>query len=286
MATKTVQDSSLTAIANAIRTKGGTSASLEFPDEFVSAIGTIGGFTENQIASESISGSIEITETTVQACAFFNNAGITAISCPNATKIMDAAFQKCTGVTSCSFPNVTQIYWKSYAGFGASGLAVIFPKLTTLSGTSGALDDYSSTNGGMFVRSGFSKIALPALTASIPNWAFAVCPNVTEVDLNTSGLGQNAFNGSSNLAVIVLRRTAGIVSLGNTNTFTGTPFASGGTGGTIYIPKSLYDALGTGTNDYKAASNWSTIDGYGTITWAKIEGSYYETHYADGTVIV
>lgn len=54
-------------------------------------------------------------------------------------------------------------------------------------------------------------------------------------------------------------------------------FASGGTGGTIYIPKSLYDHLGDGSEyDYKAATNWSTIDSYGTITWAQIEGSEYE----------
>ena len=77
-----------------------------------------------------------------------------------------------------------------------------------------------------------------------------------------------------------------MVSLYNLAAFTGTPFASGGTGGTIYIPKSLYDHLDDGTSsDYKAATNWSTIDGYGTITWAKIEGTYYETHYADGTLI-
>lgn len=49
------------------------------------------------------------------------------------------------------------------------------------------------------------------------------------------------------------------------------------TGGTIYIPKVLYDHLGDGTSlDYKAATNWSTVDGYGAITWAKIEGSAYE----------
>ena len=41
MARKTVQDSSLTAVANAIRTKGGTTAPLEFPTEFVSAINAI-----------------------------------------------------------------------------------------------------------------------------------------------------------------------------------------------------------------------------------------------------
>lgn len=39
----TVSGTDLTSIANAIRTKGGTSASLEFPNDFVSAIGNISG---------------------------------------------------------------------------------------------------------------------------------------------------------------------------------------------------------------------------------------------------
>jgi hypothetical protein len=43
MKTKKVQDASLTAIANAIRAKGGTSKALEFPNEFVSAIEAISG---------------------------------------------------------------------------------------------------------------------------------------------------------------------------------------------------------------------------------------------------
>ena len=38
-----VTDTELTSIANAIRTKGGTSESLSFPTEFVSAIGNISG---------------------------------------------------------------------------------------------------------------------------------------------------------------------------------------------------------------------------------------------------
>ena len=74
--------------------------------------------------------------------------------------------------------------------------------------------------------------------------------------------------------------------LANANFITGTPFKSGGTGGTIYIPKVLYDELGTGSaKDFKAATNWSTIDGYGTITWAQIEGSQYDGYYADGSPI-
>ena len=36
-------DADLTSVANAIRTKGGTSASLAFPSDFVSAIAAISG---------------------------------------------------------------------------------------------------------------------------------------------------------------------------------------------------------------------------------------------------
>ena len=116
--------------------------------------------------------------------------------------------------------------------------------------------------------------------------AMAGCTRMTTLDVsNCKAINSQAFNNSAALATIILRGSL-VTSLNAVAAFNGTPFKSGGTGGTIYIPKSLYDHLGDGTSsDYKAASNWSTINGYGTITWAKIEGSYYETHYADGTVI-
>lgn len=100
-----------------------------------------------------------------------------------------------------------------------------------------------------------------------------------------SRINSTAFSACSSLKVIVLRG-ANRITLANTNAFANTPFVSGGSGGTIYIPKSLYDHLGDGSSsDYKAASNWSTVDGYGTITWAQIEGSMYEYMYVDGTPI-
>ena len=76
---------------------------------------------------------------------------------------------------------------------------------------------------------------------------------------------------------MILRRSSA-VSLNNVGAFTGTPFDSGGVGGEIYVPSSLIST-------YQSATNWSTIDGYGTITWKAIEGSQYENYYADGTTI-
>lgn len=93
------------------------------------------------------------------------------------------------------------------------------------------------------------------------------------------------FTGQTKLKTLILRDTS-CVELSDVNVFNGSPFASGGSGGTIYIPEALYDHLGDGTvYDYKAAANWSALDGCGTITWAKIEGSAYDGCWADGTPI-
>ena len=130
-----------------------------------------------------------------------------------------------------------------------------------------------------------TAIALPNIT-SLGNQTFYRAQLLQAVDLgpNCGSIGASTFQDDTALTTLILRK-ATVNTLSATSAFNNTPFASGKSGGTIYIPQTLYNALGTGTNDYKAASNWSTIDGYGTITWAKIEGSYYETHYADGTAI-
>lgn len=113
------------------------------------------------------------------------------------------------------------------------------------------------------------------------------CTKLTTVDMNLGAkLGSNyAFEGDSLLTTLILRNTT-LYGLNALNHFNGTPFANGGSGGTIYIPKVLYDHLGDGSSsDYQAVTNWSALYGYGTVTWAQIEGSQYENYYADGTPI-
>ena len=117
---------------------------------------------------------------------------------------------------------------------------------------------------------------------------------VADMGVNISYLGVQYFSGCQNLKTLILRSTLRLTAIGQINAFSDTPFGSGGTGGTIYIPKELYDHLGDGTSkDYKAATNWSTLDGYGTITWKSIESTHTDPHapidltlyYADGTPI-
>ena len=119
------------------------------------------------------------------------------------------------------------------------------------------------------------------------NTVFFECTNLEAIDWLGGGTGGSLMWGFCyKLKKMVIRKSGGISALGSTNAFNSTPFANGGSGGTIYIPKVLYDELGTGSSlDYKAATNWSTYDAYGTITWAQIEGSIYETQYVDGTPI-
>ena len=115
----------------------------------------------------------------------------------------------------------------------------------------------------------------PNLT-SLGGNSFYYATGLTKVDIGSANIKANEFNGSA-LNVLIMRKTSALQTLANVNAFGGTKFKSGGTGGTIYIPKVLYDHLGDGTSlDYKAASVWSTVEGYGTITWEKLEGSAYE----------
>ena len=141
------------------------------------------------------------------------------------------------------------------------------------------------------IFNGYTKITSATIKNSTLLYAsaFEGCTNLKTVDYSQPGIGLfnrgNIFKNCTKLDTLILRSTTFGRMVYN-NCLSGTAFASGGAGGTIYIPKVLYDELGTGSaNDYKAATNWSTYDEYGTITWAQIEGSQYENYYADGTPI-
>ena len=218
-----------------------------------------GGFTADDIAGKTVSGAINLSVASIGTSAFQDQRLITSVNAPNTTQISNSnAFYNCSGLTSINFPELFKLYSQNAFCNCTSLPLVCFPKLGTTNATKYL---YSST--------------------------FKGCTSLTTADLGMAdGVGSSTFDGCTLFDMLILRRSDKVVSLGNTATFNGTKFKSGGTGGTIYIPKVLYDHLGDNSNlDYKHATNWATVEGYGTITWAKIEGSYYETHYADGTVI-
>lgn len=224
-------DTDLTAVADAIRTKGGTSASLSFPSGFVDAIEAIetGG-----------SGGIDVNDLVMGTA-------------PSGRVVFDTA---------------THIY--PYALYQKTAITSIFVSSATVDGyaiqSCSALETFVSTK----------------LNMGIGNYGISKCVALDAIDLAGRGgastaYANNAFNGDTHLTKLIIRGS-NVPTLGGTGTFTGTPFASGGTGGALYVPSALIAS-------YQAATNWSTILGYANNQILPIEGSIYETQYADGTPI-
>lgn len=266
-------DADLTSVANAIRTKGGTSADLAFPAGFVSAVQAIpsggsGKWTDDDIAMRNYSGDIVITVTSVVESAFRSAREITSITGENLVSASNSyTFAGCKGLKRVNFPMLGSL--GAYSFDGCSALeAIHLPNIGGLNGW--AFQSCTSLETAVFPKNGGPSTR-----------SFAGCTSLRAVDFGTgcTSLGNNnAFANDSILNVIILRRISAVVTCGNINIFTGTPFASGGSGGTLYVPFALIAS-------YQAATNWSTILGYTNNQILPIEGSPYETAYADGTPI-
>jgi len=241
-------DTDLTAVADAIRAKSGGSGQLAFPAGFVSEIqGITGGWSLDGFLSKT-EPTGEITVNVVQKATLQGYTGITKVNILTRFTSVGGIFSDCTN------------------------LVTIYAPLVTAGGSS------------YFCRN-TSKLKTVVIGSPNTRLAMARTPNVEVIDIIFGAIASENFAYDSKLTTLILRKNGAIHALtsGASGAFQNTPFRSGGTGGTIYIPEVLYNHLGDGTDlDYKAATNWSTLDGYGTVTWAKIEGSIYENQYADG----
>ena len=85
-----------------------------------------------------------------------------------------------------------------------------------------------------------------------------------------SKIYQHNFEKSTNFNKLAIYRSDAVVPLDNINAFANTPFASGGAGGTLYVPSALISS-------YQSATNWSTIIGYANNSIQAIEGSEFQT---------
>ena len=211
---------------------------------------------------------------------------ITPEDIQSTTSLRAHIFRACHYLESADISCVTTFLSNGYQLSGCSSLKwVKADLLNTLSGGyffqngTSLTDIYiPKASAGIYTLRGCTslvRIFLPFLgsTKTVGDHAFNGCTSLSHVDLGAcTSIAANAFYNCSTLNTLILRRTGAVTSLSNISAFTGTPFASGGTGGTIYVPSTLIDT-------YKAATNWTTVDGYGTITWEAIEGSIYENLY-------
>lgn len=143
-------------------------------------------------------------------------------------------FSECGSLVSVDLPNVTRI----------NGYAFSFCRKLT-------------------------RINLPKLSAFSQTYHFQACSALEMIKLpSITKLENNSFDRCSSLKTVVLPQSY-VVALAETSVFGSTPFATNGTGGTVYCPAALIE-------QYRAATNWATLYTAGTCNFVAIEGSAYE----------
>ena len=263
-------------IKTSIENKGVTVPSATKLDGYSTLIDSIqtggGGISVDDIAqSLQPSGAITLSDSITRIGGYaFAGKPITSVYGKNVTSISAHAF---TGST------ITSITDSDFPSLGVDDRYVVLLSLPDsctsikLSGTRIALSSGSSALRDCkgLVTAEFPNCAVSAGSSFVGTgpWCLGGCTNLEMADLGfVTSIGNNCFYGSSKLATIVLRNTS-LVTLTSVGAFTNTPFKNGGTGGEIYVPSALLSS-------YPTATNWSTVNGYGTITWKAIEGSIYE----------
>lgn len=164
-----------------------------------------------------------------------------------------------SGPTGSDYYNdrVTKI--RSYAFYYADGLDGLmeFPNVTSV----GVGAFRSCTN--------ITEVRFPK-AKTVGSTAFQFCSSLRFLDIgDVRNIQASTFNSAGVLNEIVLRKADAPATLANTNAFDGTPFASGGTGGKVYVPQALIES-------YKTATNWSTLYAQDTCEFVPLEGSEYE----------
>lgn len=276
MSIVTIDDTNLTNIASAIRSKNGSNDTYK-PSEMASAIQGISTkedlsselntqetLLNNQVSKLSIaintlknkaSGGADALEiedafithtlsgdyandrvTKVKYGTFYDDTNLTSVSFPNVTSVESYAFYKCTSLTNINMQELKTASQYTFAYTKPSNIN--FPLLETI-----------STYTFAYITAPCS-VNLPSLKTT-SNSSFRDSKGITRVDLAIASKIDNlCFYYCNALETLILRKSDAICTLQNTNAFTGTKIASGT--GYIYVPDELVDS-------YKTATNWSTF---------------------------
>lgn len=247
-------DSDLTSVANAIRTKGGTSAGLAFPSDFVQAIADIptggSGFSVTDVLEDKKPDGVVQFKPSKNVPAYgIAGRGMTqlTVDLTDGYKLMGYAItrnESLARLVILSDYTAAQTQHNSYAITANNAMTQIIMR-----GRANSFDQ-----SGMRANTALEILDVEYMT-------------------HPNGVGtfiSSMFYGNTNMNILILRQTDAVPSLANTGAFSGTKFASGKAGGTLYVPNTMIAS-------YQAASNWSTILGYETNSIVKLEGSPYES---------
>ena len=292
---------SFDATADAIREKIGSQATIEWTqDGFADAIEEIqsGGYTLEQISSPKFlamtTQNVVFTGTSLQPGIFAGNTYIKTFVGNNIINLSSdmwpdgysnptKQFRNCSNLESVSIPLVTNF----------NRTDNIFENCTALKNVNITWGNVTNLATSFFSNCPALELytlVMPKLNSNVWGHCFKGVTNLTTFDGYYGAAGnQSIYNNSfenTSISIIILRRTAGIISLGNINAFNGTPFASNGVGGTLYVPSALIST-------YQSATNWATILGYTNNSIKSIESTHTDSdapidltlYYADGTEI-
>lgn len=236
MAKKLYEESSVQAIANAIRAKNGSTDTYKIAEmpAAISAIETGGGSLEDDVVTHSVSGEYSNDRiTTVGKYAFYECLGLTAIDMPNVTTLSTFAFQKCSKLADMNLPKVN--YLAEGVFYGTAIANADFPLVT-----------YVGSNC-FYGASELTAVNLP-LTSDVLEGTFRGS-GVQTADLGATRIARTAFTDVATLETLILRATT-VCVLADTVALRGSKIANGT--GYIYVPDELVDS-------YKAATNWVAL---------------------------
>ena len=227
----------LAAIGDAIREKTGGTAELTL-DQMVTEISGITGGVSNEvdILEHTLTTYTNTRVTTVGDGTFRKSLNLEKISLPNAKTLGASVFYQCSKLSEIDLPLVGSMGMQCFAE--CSQLTNVYlPELSTM----GNLAFQKCTS--------LETLILPRARKA----EYKMCKDstaLTKVELgDVSTVSTEVFSGCTALSTVIIRWEGGVATLGGTNSFTGTPIASGT--GYIYVPDELVES-------YKTATNWST----------------------------
>ena len=215
-----INDATLTAIADAIRSKNGTTTKYK-PSEMPAAI-------------QDIEGELETRQNLFRSDLGSGEAILDLYS-ENITETVEYSLAQLDSISSVDFPNLTSI--SNYMFNGSKNITIIKTPSATIVGT------YAFTN-----CSSLTSVDLSNAT-QIGSNAFYGCTSLTKIRLpKASTIGSKAFYNCSQLKSLVLDSTT-VVSITSTDVLTRSAIGKGA--GYIYVPADLIDS-------YKSHTYWST----------------------------
>lgn len=180
----------------------------------------------------------------------------------NATSIAAYAFYAKAAITQVIAPNAASV--GEYAFDYCNGLTLVqMPSLITIAG------NYAFG----YINSPTCIMVFPNLSSCGPRSFSRGHIGTVDIGPNCSTLPSDTFYSNTSAVVVdtlILRKSDGIVTAATAGAINGLK--------DVYVPAALISA-------YTNADKWSAEVSAGTITLHAIEGSIYETQYADGTPI-